>query len=94
MMCTDCQRINFIPSQQQIRCHNSGYRPSEHNFSTVSNAVIVNEPMHHECLTSPRRLIQQPVLTTFPPAYHPSNIPMNKVSFTYVHLMTVEQTSN
>jgi len=94
MICTDLQRVSFSPSQQPVSCHESYYQPSAHNFSLGSEAVISNQPISHGCPTSSMRLVQQPVLPTFPPVHHPSNTPSIKVSFTYVHLMTVEQTSN
>jgi len=94
MICGDLQPVSFSPSQQPVSCHDSYCTPSAHNFSMGSKAVIANQPISHGCPTSSVRLVQQPVLATFPPVHHPLNTPSIKVSFTYVDLMTVEQTSN
>jgi len=94
MICPDFQQVSFLPCQQPVSCQDSYYQPSVHNFSIGSEAVTANQPVSHGCPTSSLRLVQQPVLHTFPPVHHPSNTPSIKVSFTYVHLMTVEQTSN
>jgi len=93
-MCANVQRLNFVPPQQRISFHDICYQPSALNFALVSKAVIANQPISDGCWTRPMKFVQHPVLTTFPPAYHPSSIPINKVSFTYAHLMTVEQTCN
>jgi len=94
MISTDFQRVSFSPSQKLLSCHDSYCQPSANNFSVVSKAATANQPISPGCPTSSMRLVQQPVLPTFPPVHHPSNTPFIKVSFTYAHLMTVEQTYN
>jgi len=94
MICADLQQVSFSPSQQPVSCHDSFYQPSAQNFSIGSKAAIANQLISHGCPTSSMRVVQPPALLTFPPVHHPSNTPSIKVSLTYVHLMTVEQTSN
>lgn len=78
--------INFTPSGYQ----ETYYQPSTFNFSTTSKGVI---PCQQSSAGESISTLFSPVQATFPPLHHPPSTPTNKVSATYAHMMTVEQTA-